>query len=118
MMDSGAGCHAANRKKDVAHFQTKKAKNPMRCVLVDGKEIQSKGITEVEAEINDGTHIIPFGNLPVECPIISVKKIVKKKSVVTFGDGGVYILNKATRKKLRCCGAKLRLHHQTQDLGA
>ena len=44
MMDSGAGCHAANRKKDVANFQTKKTKNPMRCVLADGKDIQSKSI--------------------------------------------------------------------------
>ena len=60
MMDSGAVCHAANRAKDFAHFQTKKTKNPMRCVLADGKEIKSKGIIEVEAEMDDETHMIPF----------------------------------------------------------
>ena len=37
MRDSGAGCHAANRAKDFANVQTKKTKNPMRCVLADGK---------------------------------------------------------------------------------
>ena len=73
----------------------------MRFVLADGKEIQSKEIIEVEAEIDDETHMIPFGDLPVECPIISVKKIVKKKNVVTFRDGGGYILNTVTRKTLR-----------------
>ena len=86
MMDSGAGCHAANRAKDFANVQTKKTKNPMRCVLADGKDIKSKGIIEAEAEIDDETHVMPFEDLPIECPIISVKKIVKKKNVVTFKD--------------------------------
>ena len=56
---------------------------------------------EVEAEIDDETHVIPFEDLPVECPIISAKKIVKKKNSVIVRDGGGYILNTATRKKLR-----------------
>ena len=56
----------------------------------------------MEAEIDDETHMIPFEDLPIECPIISVKKIVKKKSVVTFQDGGGYILNTVTKRKLRC----------------
>ena len=60
MMDSGAGCHAANRKKDVANIQTKKTKNPTRCVLADGKKIHSKGIMEAEAEIDDETHTLSF----------------------------------------------------------
>ena len=101
MMDSGAGCHAANRKKDVANAQTKKTKNPMRCVLADGKDIQSKGIIEVETEIDDEAHIVPFEDLPVDCRIISVKKIVKKTNVVTFRDGAGYIFNTVTRKKSR-----------------
>ena len=81
MMDSGAGCHAAKRANNVANFQTKKTNNPMRCVLADGKEMKSKGIIEVEAEIDDETHMIPFEDLPIECPIISVKNIVKKKKM-------------------------------------
>ena len=92
MMDAEAGCHAADIQKDFANFQTKKTKNPMRCVLADGKEIQSKGMIEVEAVIDNETHMIPFEHLPVECPIISVKKIVKKKICVTVRDGGGYIL--------------------------
>ena len=68
-----------NAPRIVANFQTKKTKNPMQCVLADGKEIKSKGIIEVEAETDDETHVIAFEDLPVECPILSVKKIVKKK---------------------------------------
>ena len=79
MMDSGAGC--ANRKTDLSNFQTKTTKNPMRCVLANGREIQNRGIIEVKAEIDDETHIIPFEDLPVECPIISVKSIVKKTAL-------------------------------------
>ena len=44
-----------------------------------GNQKAKKGIIEVEAEIDDETHMIPFEDLPVECPIISVKKVVKKK---------------------------------------
>ena len=65
------------------------------------RKSKSKGVIEVEAEIDDETHMIPFEDLPVECPIMSVKKIVKKKSVVTFKDGGGYILNTVIKKKLR-----------------
>ena len=45
--------------------------------------------------------MIEFGDLPVECPIISVKKIVHKGNKVVFQEKGGYILNVATRKKLR-----------------
>ena len=51
----------------------------MRCVLDNGKEIKSKGIIDVVAEIDDETHIIPLKDLPIECPMISVKNIVKTK---------------------------------------
>ena len=101
MMDSGAGYHAASSRKDFANFQTNTTKNPMRCVLADGKEIKSKGIIEVEAAIDDETHMIPFEDLPIGCPIISVKKIVTKKNVVTFRGGGGYILNTVTRENLK-----------------
>ena len=34
-------------------------------------------------------------------PIISVRKVVKKGNAVKFKDGGGYIMNIATKKKLR-----------------
>ena len=55
----------------------------------------------MEAEIVDETHVIPFEDMPVECPILSAENIVKKKNVVTFRDGGGYIVNTVTSKKLR-----------------
>ena len=55
----------------------------------------------MEAEIDDETHMIPFEDLPVGCPIISVEKIFKRKNVVTFRDGGGCILNTVATKKLR-----------------
>ena len=45
--------------------------------------------------------MILFEDLPVECPIVSVRKVVKKGNIVKFKDNGGYIMNIATKKKLR-----------------
>ena len=51
--------------------------------------------------LEDEEHLIPFEKLPVECPTISVRKVVKMDNIVKFQDGGEYIMNTATKKKLR-----------------
>ena len=103
MVHDGFRCRVSRCEPQEGFFKLPDEENDEShalCVLASGKEIHSKGIIEVEAGIDDETHIIPFEDLPVECPIISIRKIVKKKNVVTFRDGGGYILNTVTRKKL------------------
>ena len=51
--------------------------------------------------VEGGEHLIPFEDLPIECPIISVRKVVKKGIIVKVKGGGGYIMNIATKKKLR-----------------
>ena len=101
MMDSGAGCNAADAKKEFGAHRDQRVKHGQQCVLTDGTEITSKGICEVIALVEGEEHLIPFEDLPVECPIISVRKVVKKESIVKFKDSGGYIMNIATKKKLR-----------------
>ena len=72
MMDSGAGCNAADAKKEFGAHRVKNVKHHQQCVLADGTEITSKGICEVTALVEGEEHLIPFENLPVECPTISV----------------------------------------------
>ena len=57
-------------------------------------------MVDVKASVQGQTHEIEFDDLPVECPIISVRKIVRKGNKVVFEERGGYILNKATRKRL------------------
>ena len=69
--------------------------------MADGTEITSNGICNVTALVEGEEHLIPFEDLPAECPIISVRKVAKKGNIVKFKDGGGYIMNIATKKKLR-----------------
>ena len=101
MMDSGAGCNAAKRDKEFPRYQIKKGSKKRQCILADGTEIKSEGIVEVRAEIEGEEHVIPFDDLPVECPIISVRRIVHKGNVVKFKKDGGYVLNASTGRKLR-----------------
>ena len=65
------------------------------------KGSQAKGICNVTALVEGEEHMIPFEDLPVECPIISVRKVVKKGNIVKFKDNGGYNINIANKKKLR-----------------
>ena len=45
-------------------------------------------------------HILPMDDLPLEMPILSVRKIVRRGNYVAFRDGGGYIKNVKSRKRL------------------
>ena len=57
-------------------------------------------MVDVEASIQGENHSIEFDDLPVECPIISVRKIVRKGNKVVFKKKGGYILNEKSGKRL------------------
>ena len=57
------------------------------CVLADGAEITSKGICKVTAMVESEERLIPFEDLPIECPIISVRKVVQKGNIVKLHRG-------------------------------
>ena len=82
MMDSGAGCNAADAKKEFGAYRIQSVRKTQQCVLADGTEIMSKRICSVTALLEREEHLIPFEDLPVECPIISVRKVVKKGNIV------------------------------------
>ena len=88
MMDSGAGCHAAWAKKAFARHKRRKGKQVRRCVLTDGTPMESEDVVDVKVDIEGETHVIEFDDLPVETPIISVRKIVHRGSKVVFKKKG------------------------------
>ena len=44
MMDSGAGCNAADAKTEFGAFRVQNVKHKQQCVLANGTEITSNGI--------------------------------------------------------------------------
>ena len=45
-------------------------------------------------------HLLPMDDLPLEMPILGVRKIVRKGNYMTFRDGGSYIKNVKSGKRL------------------
>ena len=84
VMDSGAGCHAAHATKHFPKHPKRRSKTVRKCVLADGLPMESSETVDVLAMIDGEKHTIEFDYLPMECPIISVRKIVRKGNRVVF----------------------------------
>ena len=56
----------------------------MRPVLANGAPMESDEVVDVKVGIQRQHHEIEFDDLPVECPIISVRKMVRKGNKVVF----------------------------------
>ena len=74
MMNSGAECYAADAKKEFGAHRVRSVKQKQQCVLTNGTDITSTGSCKVTALVEGEEHLIPFEDLPVECPIISVRR--------------------------------------------
>ena len=51
-------------------------------------------------ELDGKSATIKLSELPVQCPILSVRKIVKRGNMVVFQDQGGYIVHKVTGRKI------------------
>ena len=100
MMDPGAGCNAADAKKELGAQHVKSVKHKQQFVLADGTEITSNGICGDTALVENEKQLIPFEGPSFECPIISVRKVVKKGNIVKLEDGKIHNEHR-DQKKLR-----------------
>ena len=55
---------------------------------------------DIDCEFGDHKMTITFADLPVQCPILSVRRIIKKGNRVIFNDGGGYIEHTVTRRRI------------------
>ena len=62
--------------------------------------MENGGYVNLNVSIAGEDHILPMDDLPLEMPILSVRKIVCKGNSVTFRDGGGHIKNVKTGKRL------------------
>ena len=102
MMDSGAGKPALNVQKhcpQLAHL-VREARKRTRCIMANGDELVITKELEVLCGLDGQDVPVTFADLPVSCPILSVRRIVRRGNKVVFEDEGGYILEKATGKKM------------------
>ena len=55
---------------------------------------------DIDCEFGDHKMSIVFADLPVQCPILSVRRKFKKGNRVIFNDGGGYIEHSVTRRRI------------------
>ena len=63
--------------------------------------MENEGYANLNVVINGEDHVLPLEDLPLEMPILRVRKLVRKDNYVTSRDGGGYIQNVKTGRKMR-----------------
>ena len=58
MMDSGAGCHAAEADNSCPLHENRKGKQTRRCVLANGDPMESDEVVDVKVNIDGKIHVI------------------------------------------------------------
>ena len=56
--------------------------------------------TDIDCEFGNHKMSIVFADLPVQCPILSVRRIIKKGNGVVFNDAGGFIEHTVTRRRI------------------
>ena len=102
LMDSGAGVAGINVKKHCPHLlgKLRDASKRKRCILADGGELLVDKVLETDVELDGYNVHVKFSDLPVQCPILSVRRIVKQGNVVVFQEQGGYILHKKSGRRI------------------
>ena len=59
------------------------------------------GVVNFNVVVHGEEHVLPMDDLPIEMLILSVCKRVRKGNFVTFRDGGGYIKNAKTGRRMR-----------------
>ena len=103
MMDSGAGTPGICVRKHCPELlgKLRAATQRIKCVMANGTEIVVDQEIDLEVELDGRRVPVTFSELPVSCPILSVRRIVRRGNKVVFDDDGGYILHKATGNKMR-----------------
>ena len=104
MVDSGAGTNGVECKKFFPDYEIKDYPGNRpgpRCVAANGAPLENGGYVNLNVVIDGEDHVLPMDDVPLEMPILSVRKIVRKGNYVAFRDGGGYTKNVKTGHKMR-----------------
>ena len=98
MMDSGAGVPGINVVKHCPElaFALKEAVRRKRCICANGGEMLVDKEIKLNVELDGHAMPIKFSELPVQCPILSVRRIVRKGNDIVFTEDGGYIQHRTS----------------------
>ena len=101
-MGSGAGVPGIKAKEHCPHLlhALRGAAVRKRCIIANGGEMICDSEIELKCEMDGHAINIKCFDLPVSCPILSVRRIVKKGNDIVFNDGGGYILHRQSKRRI------------------
>ena len=102
MVDSGACVPGINVDKHCLQLRHKlrEATQMFKCVTANGGEMVIDKEIELNIELDGQPVTVKLSKLPVQCPILSVRKIVKKGNMVVFQYQGGFIVHKTAGRKI------------------
>ena len=102
MIDSGSGIDGADLSVIAPHIQVVPAAKPIICTTANGDEMVADKVARIRVALDGEECEIPFSDLPLEMPIISVRQHVgPRKHSCRIRDGGGYFRHTATKRKSR-----------------
>ena len=99
MVDSGAGVDGMNVLETFPGANIEKAKNPIKCFTANGEEMLADQVARLRVELDGEESEIPFSNLPITMPIISVRRHIHRGYRCRIHENGGYFRNVTTRQK-------------------
>ena len=102
LVNSGSGIDGANLSSICPEIKTHPAPRPIVCTAANGQEMVADKVAVLKVTLDGQESSIPFSDLPLEMPIVSVRQHVgSRKHTCRIQDGGGYFRNVETRKKSR-----------------
>ena len=102
MIDSGSGIDGADLSVIAPHIQVVPAAKPIICTTANGDQMVADKVARIRVALDGEECEIPFSDLPLEMPIISVRQHVgSRKHSCRIRDGGGYFRHTATKRKSR-----------------
>lgn len=102
LMDSGAGVAGINTEVHCPQMihTLREAKKKTKCIMPGGGELPVEKVPETDVESDGHAVYAKSSYLPVQCPMLSVRQIVKQGNTVAASNGGGYILNKQNERHI------------------
>ena len=102
MADSGAGVPGVSVDKHcpLLCHKLREATKKIKCVTANGGGMVVDQAIELNVELDGFSVSVKLSELPIQCPILSVKQIVKRGNMVVCQGQGRFIVHKTTGRKI------------------
>ena len=102
MVDSGASVNGMDVKSQAPGFDRllRHATKRKRYIAANGGEMLIDSKIELCCELDGHQMAVKFADLPVQCPILNVRRIIRKGYDIVFTEDGEHIQHRTSRRKI------------------